>query len=54
MGLHLALIKKVSLHEQMHKKQKTTPSDIPYEPLSKQSAETLQLGDKKNYCERSS
>ena len=35
-------IKEVPLHEQMHKKQKTTPSDIPSEPPSKQSAETVQ------------
>ena len=41
-GLYLALIKEVSLHEQIHKKQKTTPSDIPFEPPSKQSAETVQ------------
>ena len=41
-GLYLASIKEVSLHEQMHKKQKTTPSDIPSEPPSKQSAETVQ------------
>ena len=41
-GLYLASIKEVSLHEQMHKKQKTTPSDIPSEPPSKQSAETIQ------------
>ena len=34
-------IKEVSLQEQMHKKQKTTPSDIPSEPTSKQSAETV-------------
>ena len=40
--LYLASIKEVSLHEQMHKKQKTTPSDIPSEPPSKQSAETVQ------------
>ena len=58
---------KVSLHEQMHKKQKTTPSDIPSEPPSKQSAETVQpprlrpqrvaargQKDKKNSCMRSS
>ena len=41
-GLYLASIKEVSLHEQMHKKQKTTPSDIPSEPPSKQSAKTVQ------------
>ena len=40
-GLYLASIKEVSLHEQMHKKQKTTPSDIPSEPPAKQSAETV-------------
>ena len=40
-GLCLASIE-VSLHEQMHNKQKTTPSDIPSEPPSKQSAETVQ------------
>ena len=40
--LYLASIRKVSLHEQMHKKQKTTPSDIPSEPPSKQSSETIQ------------
>ena len=33
---------KVSLHEQMHKKQKTTPSDISSEPPNKQYAETVQ------------
>ena len=33
--LHLASIKEVSLHEQMHKKQKTTSSDISSEPPSK-------------------
>ena len=33
---------KVSLHEQMHKKQKTIPSDISSEPPNKQSAETVQ------------
>ena len=32
-GLHLASIKEVYLHEQMHKKQKTAPSDIPSEPI---------------------
>ena len=32
----------MSLHEQMHKNQKTTPFDIPSEPSSKQSAETVQ------------
>ena len=32
----------MSFHEQIHKKQKTTPSDISSEPLSKQSAETVQ------------
>ena len=42
MGLYLVSIKEVSLHEQMHKKQKTTPFDIPSEPPSKQSAETVQ------------
>ena len=41
-GLYLASIKEVSLHEQIHKKQKATPSDIPSEPPSKQSAETVQ------------
>ena len=41
-GLYLASVKEVSLHEQMHKRQKTTPSDIPYEPPSKQSTETVQ------------
>ena len=41
-GLYLASIKQMSLHEQMHKKQKTTPSDIPSEPPSKQSAEMVQ------------
>ena len=41
-GLYFASIKEVSLHEQMHKKQKATPSDIPSEPPSKQSAETVQ------------
>ena len=41
-GLYLASIKEVSLHEQMHKKQNTTPSDISSEPPSKQSAETVQ------------
>ena len=40
-GLYLASIKEVSLHEQVHKKQKTTPSDIPSEPPAKQSAETV-------------
>ena len=40
--LYLASVKEVSLHEQMHKRQKTTPSDIPYEPPSKQSTETVQ------------
>ena len=40
--LYLASIRKVSLHEQMHKKQKTTPSDIPSEPPSRQSSETIQ------------
>ena len=40
--LYLSSIKEVSLHEQMHKKQKTTPFDIPSEPPSKQSAETVQ------------
>ena len=34
-GLYLASIKELSLHEQIHKKQKTTPSDIPSEPPSK-------------------
>ena len=44
-------IKEVSLHEQIHKKQKTTPSDIPSEPLSKQSAETVQSTAKTTtYC----
>ena len=42
-GLHLALIKEVSLHEKMHKKQKTTPSDISSEPPSNQSAESVHL-----------
>ena len=42
MRIYLASIKEVSLHEQMHKKQKTTPSNIPSEPPSKQSAETVQ------------
>ena len=32
--LYLALIKEVSLHEQMLKKQKTTPSDTPSESPS--------------------
>ena len=41
-GLYLASIKEVSLHEQMHKKQKTTPSDIPSEPPCKQSTQTVQ------------
>ena len=41
-GLYLASIKEVSLHEQMHKNQKTTPFDIPSEPSSKQFAETVQ------------
>ena len=41
-GLYLASIREVSLHEQMHKNQKTAPSDIPSEPPSKQSAETVQ------------
>ena len=40
--LYLASIREVSLHEQMHKKQKTTPSDIPSEPPSMKSAETVQ------------
>ena len=35
-------IKEVSLHEQMHKKQKTTPSDIPSEPPCEQSTQTVQ------------
>ena len=41
-GLYLASIKEVSLHEQMHKRQKTTPSDIPSELPSKQFTETVQ------------
>ena len=41
-GLYLPSIKEVSLHEQMHKKQKTTPTDIPSETPSKQSAKTVQ------------
>ena len=41
-GLYLASINKVSLQEQMHKKQETAPSDIPSEQPSKQSAETFQ------------
>ena len=41
-GWYLASVKEVSLHKQMHKKQKTTPSDIPSEPPSKHSAETVQ------------
>ena len=41
-GLYLTSVKEVSLHEQMHKNQKTTPFDIPSEPSSKQSAETVQ------------
>ena len=41
-GLYLASIKEVSLHEQMHKKQKTIPCDILFEPPSKQSAEPVQ------------
>ena len=40
-GLYLASIKEVFLHKQKHKKQKTTPSDIPSESPSKQSAETV-------------
>ena len=40
--MYLASIKEVSLHEQMHKKQKTTLSDIPCEPPRKQSAKTVQ------------
>ena len=32
----------MSLHEQIHKEQKTTPSDIPSEPPNKQSAEMVQ------------
>ena len=40
--LYLASIEEMSLHEQMHKKQKTTPSGIPSEPPSKQSAEMVQ------------
>ena len=40
--LYLASIKEVSLHKQMHKKQKTTPSDIPSEPPSIKSAATVQ------------
>ena len=39
-GLCLASIKELSLHEQIHKKQKTTPSDIPSEPPSMQSVKT--------------
>ena len=39
-GLYLASIKEVSLHEQIHKKQKATPSDIPSEPPSMQSVKT--------------
>ena len=41
-GLCLASIKELYLHEQMHNKQRTTPSDISSEPPSKQSAETVQ------------
>ena len=41
-GLYLASIKEVPLLEQMYKNQKTTPSDIPSKPPSKQSAKTLQ------------
>ena len=41
-GLYLASYKEVHLHEQAYKKQNTTPSDIPSEPPSKQSAETVQ------------
>ena len=40
--LYLASIKELSLHEQMNKKQKTTPSYIPSEPPSKKSAKTVQ------------
>ena len=36
-------VKEVSLREQIEKKQKATQSDIPTEPPSKQSAETVQL-----------
>ena len=48
--LYLPSIKEVSLHEQMHKKQKTTPSDISSEPLSKQSAETATSMPKTTTC----
>ena len=41
-GLCLALINEVFLHEQKHKKQKVTPSDIPSEPPSKQFAKMVQ------------
>ena len=41
-GLYLASIREVSLHEQMHKKQKTTPSSIPSETPSMQFADTVQ------------
>ena len=41
-GLCLASIKELYLHEQMHNKQRTTPSDTSSEPSSKQSAETVQ------------
>ena len=41
-GLYLASIREVSLHEQMHKKQKTTPSSISSETPSMQFADTVQ------------
>ena len=40
--LCLASIKEVSFHKQMHKKQKTAPCDIPFQPPSKQSAKPVQ------------
>ena len=41
-GLYLESIKELFLHKQVQKKQNASPSDIPSEPPSKQSAEMVQ------------
>ena len=53
-GLYLASVKEVSLHEQMQKEQKTSPSDIPSEGrgVSKISLHNRRRGHIANVTDR--